>query len=253
MENNQNLLKALIIAIAIILSTFIFKSAVKNRNANEDTISVTGLGTVDFISDEINWSGSFDVVAPDAKTAYNTIVADRKKVRDFFISKGFKDNEFVFGGAEVNKKYRDVSYETSNGGVRYESVFDGYLATQTISFYSKKNDALMSKIEKVKQETAELINLGIEFTSNETQYTYSDLPSLKHNLIESATKDARERAEKIVKNGNGSLDKLKSASMGVFQITGRDSNEDYSYGGINDTYSKEKSARITVRLTYILD
>lgn len=76
---------------------------------------------------------------------------------------------------------------------------------------------------------------------------------MKHNLIESATKDARERAEKIVKNGKGSLDKLKSASMGVFQITGRDSNEDYSYGGINDTYSKEKSARITVRLTYILD
>ena len=137
--------------------------------------------------------------------------------------------------------------------MRYESVFDGYLATQTISFYSKKNDALMSKIEKVKQETAELINQGIEFTSNETLYTYSDLPSLKHNLIESATKDARERAEKIVKNGKGSLDKLKSASMGVFQITGRDSNEDYSYGGINDTYSKEKSARITVRLTYILD
>jgi hypothetical protein len=41
--------------------------------------------------------------------------------------------------------------------------------------------------------------------------------------------------------------------MGFFQITGQGSNEDYSYGRIYDTYSKNKSARITVRLEYELD
>lgn len=252
MENNSTL-KALIIAIAIIFSAFIFKSAIRNRNAAQDTISVTGLGTVDFQSDEITWSGSFDVYAEDAKTAYNTIVANQTKVKNFFISKGFNTSEFTFDGISVNKDFKEVSYETSNGNMRYENVFNGYYATQTIHFHSSKNPELMKKIEKVQQETAELINQGIEFTSNETQYTYSDLPSLKHNLIESATQDARERATKIVKNGKGSLGKLKSASMGVFQITGKDSNEDFSYGGVFDTYSKDKSARITVRLTYELD
>jgi hypothetical protein len=251
--NNNQIIRALIIAVAIVLTAFILKSAIKNRNAAQDTISVTGLGTVDFVSDEISWSGSFDVLAADAKTAYNTLVADKEKVKNFFITKGFKENEFSFGGVEVNKDYKNISVETSNGGIRYESVFNGYVATQTIYFSAKKNEALMAKIEKVKQETAELINLGIEFTSYETQYTYSDLPSLKHNLIESATKDARERASKIVKSGKGSLGKLQGASMGVFQITGKDSNEEFSYGGVFDTYHKEKSARITVRLTYVLD
>ena len=41
--------------------------------------------------------------------------------------------------------------------------------------------------------------------------------------------------------------------MGVFQITGQGSTEDDSYGGIYDTYSKNKTARITVRLEYQLE
>ena len=67
------------------------------------------------------------------------------------------------------------------------------------------------------------------------------------------TKDAKERAEKIVRQGDGDLGKLKNASMGVFQITGQGSTQEDSYGGINDTYSKNKTARITVRLEYELE
>jgi hypothetical protein len=136
---------------------------------------------------------------------------------------------------------------------QYEQVFDGYEATQTINFSAKKNPGLMARIENVSSKTSELINSGIELSSNSIQYTYSDLPSLKQSLIENATKDASERANKIVKTADGDLGKLKKANMGVFQITGQGSTEDDSYGGINDTYSKNKTARITVRLEYELD
>jgi hypothetical protein len=76
---------------------------------------------------------------------------------------------------------------------------------------------------------------------------------LKQSLIEKATKDASERANKIVNTADGDLGKLKNASMGVFQITGQGSTEDDSYGGNFDTYSKNKTARITVRLEYELE
>ena len=72
-------------------------------------------------------------------------------------------------------------------------------------------------------------------------------------MIEKATKDASERANKIVNTADGKIGKLKSASMGVFQITGQGSTEEDSYGGINDIYSKNKTARITVRLEYGLE
>ena len=69
-------------------------------------------------------------------------------------------------------------------------------------------------------------------------------------MISKATEDARIRAEKIAENSGGNLGDLISARMGVFQITGQYSDEDYSWGGAYNTASKEKTASITMRLEY---
>ncbi|MCL9770663.1 SIMPL domain-containing protein [Flavobacterium sp. HXWNR69] len=252
----ENKLKStLVIGISIIITALILGTAFKNRNENLDTISVVGLGTTDFISDEILWSGSFATKSFDIKEAYNKMISDQKIVADFFLSKGFKKEEFTFGAVQFNKRFREVRIENPENvyQTKYEQVFDGYEATQTITFSAKKNPDLMKRIEEVSSKTSELINSGIELTSNSIQYTYSNLPNLKHSLIEKASKDASERAQKIVNTADGSLGKLKSASMGVFQITGQGSTEEDSYGGNFDTYSKNKTARITVRLEYELD
>jgi len=244
---------AIITGVSIILTALILGQSFKKRNENLDSISVIGLGTKDFISDEILWSGSFTTNSTDIKSAYSKIISDQRVVSAFFIGKGFKANEFSFGAVNFQKKYREIQISNSGGEyLKTEQVFDGYEATQSITFSAKKNPELMKRIEQVSSKTAELINSGIELTSNSIQYTYSDLPSLKQSLIENATKDASERANKIVATADGNLGKLKDASMGVFQITGQGSTEEDSYGGNNDTYSKNKTARITVRLQYEL-
>ncbi len=246
---------SIIIGLAIVLTALILSHAFTNRNENLNTISVIGLGTKDFISDEILWSANFTANSIDIKTAYNKIIADQEIVANFFMSKGFQPNEFIFGAVNFQKKFREI--RTENSGNTYlnktEQIFDGYEATQTITFSANKNPDLMNRIEDVSSQTSELINFGIELTSNSMQYTFSDLPSLKQSLIEKATKDAQERAKKIVTTASGHLGKLKTASMGVFQITGQGSTEEDSYGGNNDTYSKNKTARITVRLEYSLN
>ncbi len=253
MEDNK-VKSSLIIGLAIVLTAIILGRSFKNRNENLDSISVIGLGTKDFISDEILWSGSFTTNSFDIKEAYNKMVQDQKIVSNFFIGKGFKPDEFSFGAVQFNKKFREIRTQGENPyDTKFENIFDGYEASQTITFSAKKNPQMMKRIEEVSSKTSELINSGIELNSNSIQYTYSDLPSLKQSLIENATKDANERAQKIVKTGDGSLGKLKNASMGVFQITGQGSTEEDSYGGNNDTYSKNKTARITVRLEYELD
>ena len=250
---SEPVLKSIIIGIAIIATAIILGTSFKNRNATQDSISVVGLGTRDFESDEIYWSGSYSAKAMIAKDAYTMINADKEKVNTFFLSKGFQQNELTFGGVSFQKTYKTITIEVKGDETKTEEVFDGYTATQTVSFNSRKNPELMKKIENVVDQTSELINNGIEFDGGRIQYTYSDLPGLKHNLIEKGSQDAKERAQKIVKTANGDLGKLKDASMGVFQITGKGSIEEDSYGGNNDTYSKDKTARITVRLTYALD
>ena len=185
----ENRLKStLVIGISIIITALILGTAFKNRNENLDTISVVGLGTTDFISDEILWSGSFATKSFDIKEAYNKMISDQKIVSDFFLSKGFKKEEFTFGAVQFNKRFREVRIENPENvyQTKYEQVFDGYEATQTITFSAKKNPDLMKRIEEVSSKTSELINSGIELTSNSIQYTYSNLPNLKHSLIEKA-------------------------------------------------------------------
>ncbi|MDX5477478.1 MAG: SIMPL domain-containing protein, partial [Cyclobacteriaceae bacterium] len=91
---------------------------------------------------------------------------------------------------------------------------------------------------------------GVKFYSQAPRYYYTDLESLKIEMISRATEDARVRAEKIAENSGSKLGRLISANMGIFQITGQNSNEDYSWGGTFNTSSKEKTASITMRLSY---
>ena len=72
-------------------------------------------------------------------------------------------------------------------------------------------------------------------------------------MISKATEDARVRAEKIAENSGGTLGELKSANMGVFQITGQNSGEDYSWSGAYNTADKRKTASITMRLEYEIE
>ncbi len=69
-------------------------------------------------------------------------------------------------------------------------------------------------------------------------------------MIAEATKDASIRAQKIAENAGGSLGDLKCADMGVIQIVGQNSSDDYSWGGSLNTTSKNKTASITVNLQY---
>ena len=72
-------------------------------------------------------------------------------------------------------------------------------------------------------------------------------------MISKATEDARIRAENIAEFSGGKLGALVSAKMGIFQITGQNSKEDYSWGGTFNTSSKEKNASITMKLVYKAD
>ena len=121
--------------------------------------------------------------------------------------------------------------------------------TQSFEVQSKSVDL----VEQTSREVSKLIDAGIELNSHSPQYYYTQLAALKIKMIEEATKDAKNRAETIAKNGGGSLGDLTYASMGVFQITAENSSDEYSWGGSFNTSSKRKTASITMRLNYEIE
>lgn len=242
----KNNLNTLILALAIVISACLFSNAFQNRNKNTDTISVTGLGKTDFISDLIVWSGTFSRKSTSLKEAYSSIDADREKIKSYLSNKGISPNEIVFSAVNFNKEYQSTYNE--NGTIR-ENIFSGFSLTQSVTIQSKE----VNKIEDISRQSSELINSGIEFYSNAPEYYYTKLAELKIKMIAEATKDASTRAKSIAENADAKLGNLKKSDMGVFQIIGQNSSEDYSYGGSFNTQSKNKTATITVKLVYQVD
>ena len=94
---------------------------------------------------------------------------------------------------------------------------------------------------------------GVELTSDYPEYYYSDLDALKLDLIDKASVNAKDRIDIVAENSGAKLGKLKNSSLGVFQITAKNSGtSSYSYDGAFDTSSRYKTATITVRLEYDL-
>lgn len=237
---------AIIIALAVIISAFLFSNAFQNRNRSNDTISVTGLGKKDFVSDLIVWSGSFSRKSFTLKEAYAALDTDRENIKKYLTSKGIGADEIVFSAVNFNKDFQTTYNE--NGTTR-EQIFTGFTLTQNVSIQSKN----VNKIEDISRQSSELINSGIEFYSNAPEYYYTKLAELKIKMIAEATKDAQTRAKSIAENAGADLGNLKKSDMGVFQITGQNSSEDFSYGGSFNTSSKNKTANITVKLVYQVD
>ncbi|MDX1470070.1 MAG: SIMPL domain-containing protein [Flavobacteriaceae bacterium] len=242
----KNILIAIIAGLAIVISTVVLANAVKNRNIDDGVISVTGLGKTDFVSDLIVWEGSFRNERMDLQQAYSELEKDRNLITDYLKSKGLTEDEFVFTAVNSYKNVRPIF---SDEGRQIGEEFTGYNLSQTVEIKSKD----VEKIEKVSREITELLNQGVQFYSNPPRYYYTKLADVKIEMISQATADARLRAEKIAENAGAELGDLISAKMGVFQITGQNSNEEFSWGGTYNVESKDKTASITMKLSYEVD
>jgi hypothetical protein len=241
----KNALLAVIVGLAFIIGVGMASNAYKNRSRVNDGISVTGLGKRDFKSDLIVWEASFSKKSMDLQEAYAQLEADREIVRNFLEEKGIDPEAMVFSSVGINK---DFEYRYDENGNGYQ-VFTGHRLTQRVEIESKE----IEKIEEISRQITDLINQGVEINSFPPNYYYTGLSELKIEMIASATEDARLRAEKIAENAGANLGKLHSAQMGIFQIIGQNSNEDYSWGGTYNTTSKMKTATITMRLEFGID
>jgi hypothetical protein len=236
-------INSIIIGLTILLTGLTFSRAFINRNRANNSISVTGLGSKDFVSDLIVWNGWFIKKNLSLKDAYTELDKDREKIKTYLLSKNVTAEKIVFSAVEIEKEFDDVF---DNSGNKIRSTFVGYRLKQNIQIESGEVD----QIENISRQVSELINSGIEFYSSNPQYYYTKLAQLKIEMIAEATKDAFNRAKKIADNAGSGVGRLKNADMGVFQIVAQNSSEEYSWGGSFNTSSKRKTASITVRLDY---
>jgi hypothetical protein len=237
---------ALVIGISIIIAVFLLSNAYTYKFRTNENVSVVGLAEVDFTSDLIVWEGSFTRKNFSLKDAYAALKNDENEIRAYLVSKGIPDTSMIFSAVDIMKEHNS-SFDR-NGNIT-GTVFSGYSLTQKVKIESMD----IGKVEKLSREVTGLIEKGIEFNSAAPMYFYTKLASLKMDLLAAASKDAKARAETIAKSAGSKLGKTRKATMGVFQITGKNKNENFSYGGSFNTIDKFKTASITVRTEYQLE
>lgn len=241
----KELTKYLIIGLSVIISVIVLASAITFYGRSNETISVTGLGEKTFISDKIVWNGRIAVESTDKLDGYRTLENQQKQVEKYMRENGIIEEEVTFEFVNMDKLYTSLY---NNDGNYAGSRFAGYKVSQ--NFVVTSND--VDKVENISRKISSLISKNINIESYSPEYYYTKLDDLKLELIETASKDARLRAENIVANAGARLGKASSARLGVFQITSANGDEEYSYGGTFNTSSKEKKARVTVRMEYKL-
>jgi len=237
---------AAIIGLAFIIGLFVIGNAYKSRAKSQQSIGVTGSAEKDFVSDLIVWKGSYSRKSMDLKNAYADLKNDENSIRAYLSGKGIPDNEIVFSSVNINKEY---NYPTDANGRSIGQEFTGFNLTQTVRIESKD----VNKINQLSREATELIQKGIEFNSQAPLFYYTKLTEIKMDLLAKASADGKQRAEIIAKNAGSSLGKLKKATLGVFQITGKNTDEDYTYGGAFNTSSLNKTGSITIKMQFAVE
>lgn len=235
--------KYIVIGIALIVCAFIVGRAYTYKYRAQDTVVVTGLGETVFTSDLIVWNATLTAESQSVEAGYAQIAANKQKVQKYLTEKGLPAEAVVFEFVNVTKQYNPVYTANGNWGGQ---KFSGYELRQGLTVESSD----VEKVETISREISSLIAQGVSIEAYAPNYYYTKLDDVKLGLVEKASADARVRAEKIALNAGTKIGKVASARMGVFQITGANSNEEFSAGGSFNTSSRTKKARITMRLEY---
>ena len=212
---------------ALILGLFIFlglstlgyllsNAAIKFKEY-ERTVTAKGLSEREYQADIVIWPIQFNVASNDLTDLYNSIEAGSSEIKAFLIKNDIDPNEITFSSPAITDKSAQQFGSMTKAEFRYSAL-------QTVTVYSKN----VEKVRKLMGALSELGKKGIVFTGGDyqtqTEYIFTRLNEVKPEMIEEATRKAREVAEKFAADSNSKLGKIKRASQGQFSITPRDKN-----------------------------
>ncbi len=242
-----NIIIALILSISVIFSCFIGVNGLAEFKRKKYSVNIKGYTKQQILSDWIVWTGYYDVQADNLKDGYTSLEADKEKVNNYLINKGFVDVDLIFSSISVSEKYALNEY----GGYTNEVI--GYNLAQTVTISSDEID----RVTELSRNATELLNEGVQFQSQAPEYHYTKLEDLKVSMLAEATKDATKRAELIAVNAGSKLGELTNAKLSSIQVTPLYSvpNDYYDWYGYssyidNDTVSLEKEVTVSVNCTF---
>lgn len=202
-----------------LLGYFVEQAAVKFKEYDR-IVTVKGLSEREVPADTVIWPIQFTLADNELPTLFTTLDAQTQQVMQFLAQQGIDTQSIsISAPAVIDKKAQQYGGEAR---IEYR-----YLATQTLTVYSTHVDLVRQAISQIGQLGKQGIVFNQDNYNNRVEYLFSGLNDIKPAMIEEATKQAREVAEKFAKDSQSSLGKIKRATQGQFSIVDRDNNTPY--------------------------
>lgn len=231
----QIIISCIILTCGLLFSSIIFASKIsKNEN-----ITVTGSAYKIVKSDSAKLDFYIRARKFSQKETFAHLKTQTPVVLKYLSDKGIeKDN---------------IDVKPMNGYSIYKQNDRGFNTSEVLAFEGNQHIEIKSKdvlkIKEISTDIQNLINNGIHIDVSAPEYYYSDLASIKIELLKDASLDAKERAKSMLAATNTKVGKVSSMKMGVFQITPVDSTM-VSDMGISDTSSIDKKVTAVANVVF---
>ena len=224
----------LFIMVGLIVLGVMMPRAVDRYRSFDRTVNVKGLCEKEVKADKVIWPVVYKVMANDIQSVYDQTDGNNAVIIDFLKSGGIDSSEITVSVPEISDKYAS-EYGSNDRAFRY-------IAKNVITVCTSDVDKVLALMSK----QSVLLKKGIVVSGNTqwenpVEFKYEGLNSIKPEMIEEATMNAREAAQKFAKDSDSKLGKIKTANQGTFTIENRDSNTPYI-----------KTVRVVTSVTYYL-
>ena len=223
----------LFIMVGLVMLGMMFPRAVEKYRSYDRTVNVKGLCEKEVKADKVIWPVVYKVMANDIQSIYDQTDGSNAVIMDYLKAGGIDASEITVSVPQISDKFAN---EYGNNDRAYR-----YIATNVITVCTDKVDDVLGLMSKQSDLLKKGIVTGGNTWENPVEFKYEGLNEIKPAMIEEATMNAREAAEKFAKDSESKLGKIKTANQGTFTIENRDSNTPYI-----------KKVRVVTSVTYYL-
>lgn len=195
----------LIVSGALVLFSIAFYVSARDFSKQGSYAEVKGLSEKIVKADTAIWSMSFEIKSNNIEGLYADIEKNNNIIKTFLKDKGFEESEINIAPVNIYQDtYKDAAY-------RYNS-------SNQVSVYTKKVDLAKT----ASNETLLLVKKGVVLSQNYISFEFSDLNSIKPEMLAEAIKNARDTADQLAKESGASVGHVTRGNQGVFDITDKD-------------------------------
>ncbi len=232
----REVLPQIVIGASILIATIIASWTFSNVQTLGDVLTVTGSAKQEIISDRVKWTSSISrrVLLSQAGNGYTLLAKDLQTVKDYLKQKGIQETEYTVSQVFQNDVWKNNESAPKEVDLR-----------QTITLLSEKVD----QVTVLSKTTSDIVQKGVNYVTDNLEYSYSKLPELRVSMLKDALTDARARAESIVETTGQSVGTLKSRASGVVQVLAQGSQQ-VSDDGAYDIGGIKKDVMVTVRAVF---